>query len=508
MPTLKLVTRHGLVASLVFLVACSPNELAQAQDRERTQTEIREQLGDVPAGLDTATAAVLSGTFRAAADRALPAVVYVRVEQERNVARRGAQQLFPFFNIPEKQFDQPQEGHGSGFIFDQRGHVMTNNHVVRNADRVTVRLIDGREFPAQVVGTDPSTDIAVLKIDPEGEELPVAPMGSSERLRVGDWVLALGSPLGLDFTVTAGIVSAQSRQIGILSRQREVPQGRALEAFIQTDAAINQGNSGGPLVDLLGRVVGVNSAIASPTGVYAGYGFAIPIDLATRVAEDLIAYGVVHRPRLGVRIDAVNAVDAEVYELDRIGGAEVATVQPGTPADEAGVRVGDVIVAVDDRPVRNDSELLSIVAQRKPGERITLTVVRYGERLEIPVELGQFEPTTEPEPGRRTEPDEGEKLGFAVAPLTPELAARGDLDEVFDVEALNGAPVITEASPSSPAVAQGVRAGQIILQINGQEVGSVEDVERLTESIEPGDVVSLLVRDPNNGDMIVNYRVE
>lgn len=501
MPTPKLATRNGLVASLVILVGCSPGEVAQAQaqDRSRAQAEVREQLGGVPTTLDTTTAAALSGTFRAAADRALPALVYVRVEQERTVAR-GEGRPFPFFDFPgdspQERLEVPREGHGSGFIIDDRGHILTNAHVVSEADRVMVRLLDGREFPAEVVGTDPGTDVAVLRIDPEGESLPVAQVGDSDRLRVGDWVLALGSPLGLDFTVTAGIVSAKNRSINILGRQSELP----LEAFIQTDAAINPGNSGGPLVDLLGRVVGISSAIASPTGVYAGYGFAVPINLAMAVADDLLEYGVVHRPRLGVQIMPVTAVDAEVYGLDRITGAEVVAVTEGTPAAEAGIRPGDVVIAVDDTPVRNVSELQAVVARHDPGQRVTLTLVRYSERLEVPVELGEFELPAEPRRVRNAGPPDDELLGFSVAPLTPRLADR------LDMEAADGAVVIEDVGRLHPAVPQGLRPGQVILRINGEQIGSVEDVERIAESLEPGDVVSLLVRDPERGDVIINYR--
>src|SRR5690606_6824878 len=264
--------------------------------------------------------------------------------------------------------EAPREGSGSGFIFDSRGYVMTNRHVVADADEVIVTLSDGREYRATVVGTDPMTDVAVIRIDPNGgKPLPVATLGSSEDLQVGDWVLALGNPLGLDFTVTAGIVSAKGRNVGILRREANLS---AVEAFIQTDAAINPGNSGGPLADLTGRVVGVNTAIASATGFYAGYGFAIPIEVARKVANDLIEHGVVRRPRLGVLVEEINATDAEVYGLDEVAGAEVKQVQEGTPAAKAGLKVGDVIVGLDGVPIRTATQLISSLAQREPGEKV------------------------------------------------------------------------------------------------------------------------------------------
>ncbi|HYH80577.1 MAG TPA: trypsin-like peptidase domain-containing protein, partial [Longimicrobium sp.] len=265
------------------------------------------------AAVSPGSAASLSTAFRAASQSALTAVVQVRVE---SAARTVSQQVPPEFRgTPfEEMFGggrmrvPPQQGSGSGFIISADGYVVTNNHVVDQASRVKVVLSDKREYDARVVGRDPDTDVAVLKID--GRGLPVARMGDSDQLETGDWVLALGYPLQLGQTTTAGIVSAKGRSIGIMERGN--PNGNPLEHYIQTDAAINPGNSGGPLVDLEGRVVGVNSAIASPTGYYSGYGFAVPINLARRVADDLVKFGVVHRPMMGVQIRDVTTADAEV----------------------------------------------------------------------------------------------------------------------------------------------------------------------------------------------------
>src|SRR5690606_25721911 len=255
----------------------------------------------VPIKLDTLTASSLSGAFRSAAATALPAVVQVEVQSRVSAA---SSRRLPFMIPGMPQDEMPvQRGTGSGFIIDEQGHVMTNNHVVEGADRIVVRLTDGREYDASIVGTDPNTDVAVIRLEgAEGESFPVSQFGNSDALKVGDWVLALGNPLGLDFTVTAGIVSAKNRSINILQNEMNTQ----LEAFIQTDAAINRGNSGGPMVDLLGRVVGINTAIESGTGFFAGAGFAIPINLARKVGGDLIEYGVVHRPRLGIQITAVD----------------------------------------------------------------------------------------------------------------------------------------------------------------------------------------------------------
>src|SRR5690606_3071574 len=242
----------------------------------------------------------------------------------------------------------PRSGSGSGFIISPDGYVMTNNHVVENASRVTVTLTDRRQFDATVVGRDPNTDVAVLKID--GDNLPTVQLGNSDELQVGDWVLALGYPLSLGETVTAGIVSAKGKNIGIMGRNEEA--AAPLEHFIQTDAAINPGNSGGPLVNLRGEAIGINSAIASPTGTYSGYGFAVPIRLAKRVADDLIRYGTVHRPRLAVQIKDVEPADIDVFGLPGADGSVVTVVQDG-PARLAGVQAGDVIVAVDGQRVRD-----------------------------------------------------------------------------------------------------------------------------------------------------------
>lgn len=493
--------RHVLIVSLLGVVACGPGTAAQAQSAGVGQkaTEARE-----PAPLDTITAARLSSAFRGAADRALPAVVSIRVVQTQRVVRSQPRIFrffpdFPGFEVPEV-FEMPREGSGSGFIFDSRGYVMTNRHVVADADEVIVTLSDGREYRATVVGTDPMTDVAVIRINPDGgKPLPVATLGSSEDLQVGDWVLALGNPLGLDFTVTAGIVSAKGRNVGIL--RREANQS-AVEAFIQTDAAINPGNSGGPLVDLNGRVVGVNTAIASATGFYAGYGFAIPIEVARKVANDLIEHGVVRRPRLGVLVEEINATDAEVYGLAEVAGAEVKQVQEGTPAAKAGLKVGDVIVALDGVPIRTATQLISSLAQREPGEKVKIDVIRDRKRLTFTVELGQFETEGRSESRRVARAGVDELLGFQAAPLTRDLARRLDLD----VDANEKGVVITEVEPYSPAYQAGLRPGMFVVRLNGKEIRSAGDVEAIARNLKPGDVVSVVVRIPGEGEMIFNYR--
>ncbi len=464
----------------------------------QTRIEMRERPGEVALDDNPSIARALSNAFRSAADRALSAVVQVAVEREAQVAAAPQQipDFFRFFGIPEDQMQiPPQTGTGTGFIADASGRIITNNHVVAGASRVRVRLVDGREFAATVVGRDESTDIAVLDINVDGasgSRLPTVALGSSDSLRVGDWVLALGNPLGLDFTVTAGIVSARGRQLS----------GRpgALEAFIQTDAAINPGNSGGPLVDLEGRVVGVNTAIAGGQR-FVGYGFAVPIDLAQRVVSDLVAHGYVRRPRLGISVTDVTAVDAEVYRLPSVSGAEVNLVEAGSPAATAGLQIGDVIVAINGETVADAGALTTRLVRYQPGESIRLTVIRGGARREMTVRLGEFERTAT-SPARPNDPagGSGATLGLQLQPLTPELRSRLGISDIQGV-------VIGGVQPYSAAAGAGVRAGQVILQINGQPVRTVEDARRIAATLRQGSAVSLRVRDPELGETIINYRV-
>lgn len=451
---------------------------------------------------DTATAAALSRTFRTAAERALPSVVYIETRTLREQAAHPLPENLPeefrrfFRDLPGMQprDPEPTPGAGSGFIFRPDGHIITNAHVVGGAERITVRLLDGREYDAQVVGTDVNTDVAVIRIDPAGgPPLPVADIGDSDRVLVGDWVLALGNPLGLDFTVTAGIVSAKGRS----------PTITAVEAFIQTDAPINPGNSGGPLTDLYGRVVGINTAISGGPR-FIGYGFAVPINLALPIVEDLLEYGYARRPMLGVEVDDISPADVEVYGLDRRAGAEVFSVQEGRPAAQAGVQVGDVIVSLDGRPVVTAGQLRAELARRDPDERVTLGVVRDRRTLDIQVRLGEFERPEEvvqagPDP--RAVPAETERrLGFRWSRVTPDLARQ------LGIEATEGV-VVTEVTSTAARQAQLV-PGLIIHSINGQPVRSPEDVARIAADLSVGATVSMIVEAPSpRGRMIVNYRV-
>ena len=472
----------------------------------------RDPLPDLGAQAAAPAAAVasandLSGAFRAASRAAMPGVVHVRVTQ----ASRTVQNQVPpeLRGTPwEDMFrgrggGAPRSGSGSGFLLSPDGYILTNNHVVEDADRVNVVLADKREFEARVVGRDANTDIAVLKVEARG--LPTVQLGDADALEVGDWVLALGYPLDLGQTTTAGIVSAKGRSIGIFGRNgAEAP----VEHFLQTDAAINPGNSGGPLVDLRGRVVGINSAIASPTGLYSGYGFAVPINLARRVAEDLMRDGRVHRPMIGVEIRDATSADAEVFRLPSPDGAVVAA-EPRGPAARAGLRLGDVIVAIDGEPVRGSGDLMEMVMRRRPGDRVALELVRYGERRRVELRLDEYEAAPRPAEDRRAaaRPDPRVEevaaagpgtLGFRAQAVTPEIARQLGLERAEGV-------MVAEVDPAGPA-AGALGRGMVVQRVNGREVRSLDDLRAAAEAVRPGQAVSVQVRLPDGRETIINYR--
>ncbi len=501
------ISRVLAAALFLLVVACGPAHPRESQADQggpqaspaarAASTSNADSNADANSKIDTAAAAALSSTFRAAAHRALPAVVFITVQKPAGSDQEQGQIPDPFrffFGNPQNPGGQPQkeEGAGSGFIYDAQGHVITNNHVVSNATWVQVRLVDGREYQAKVVGSDPMSDVAVIQITPKkGETLPVAQLGESDDLQVGDWVLALGSPFELEATVTAGIVSAKRRQLG--------GGPSTLQSYIQTDAAINPGNSGGPLVNLDGEVVGINSAIlGSPA--FVGYGFAIPIDIAKKVASDILKYGHVRRPQLGIQVAPVTAPDAEVYHLKEVKGALVKGVQPDSPAAKAGLELGDVIIAVDGQPIADATELTTTLAQHQPGDTVKIAYIRKGETRNISVKLGEFENEQADNEGGGGGHSVAETLGFQVQPLTPALAQQLGYTQTAGV-------LISQVTPYSAAAAAGLRPGMLILRVNDHEVKNPADVEAAAKGVSSGDVVSLRLVVPNLGETIVNYRV-
>ena len=385
----------------------------------------------------------LSNAFVAVADHVRPAVVFVRSEHRERADAGG--RLPPGFEDFFPQFrrrPQVQQGTGSGFIVSPDGYILTNNHVVAGADRVTVRLYDKREFTAKVVGSDPATDVAVIKID--ARDLPAVSMGNSDSTRVGEWVLAIGNPMGeqFAFTVTAGIVSAKGRLLNGLQQSRY-----SIQDFIQTDAAINPGNSGGPLVNVRGDVVGINAAIASETGFYAGYGFAIPINLAHTVMQQLIKTGHVERAVMGVAIRDAQPEDADAVGLKDITGVVVNSYTgDDSPAKRAGIQPGDVIVALDGQAVSNVPQLQQMVGFKRPGETVDVTVLRQGGvrktytvRLER-APMGDEQVASNASAGKGEAAPREEALGISVQPLTAD--DQGGPDVIVKV---NGTPTRNRA---------------------------------------------------------------
>jgi serine protease Do len=361
----------------------------------------------------------------------------------------------------------PQQGMGSGFVVAADGVILTNAHVVEGADEVRVKLTDRREFKGKVVGVDKQTDIAVVRID--AKDLRPVKLGDPSKIRVGEWVLAIGSPFGFENTVTAGIVSATSRSL---------PEGTYVP-FIQTDAAVNPGNSGGPLFNLRGEVIGINSAIYSRTGGYMGLAFAIPIDVAKSVEEQLLKTGKVERGRIGVGIQEVSASLARSFGLDRPRGALVSTVESGGPAEKAGLKPGDVILSFNGKPVDTSSQLPPQVAATKPGTKAEMEVWRGGKKQTLGVVIGEL-PNEQVAKAKPATAEHG-RLGLAVRALKPDERKELGVSQGIVVEQASG-----------PAARAGIRPGDVITSVNGAPVKSVEDLRRLVEKSK--DSIALLVR--------------
>ncbi|RMG45682.1 MAG: Do family serine endopeptidase [Acidobacteria bacterium] len=447
----------------------------------------------------SSVAAAIEKAFAAVAERVNPSVVQIRTEQivETNVRFWNPFEGTPFedffrpFHPPQDEDRSPRyrkrefrrRGLGSGVILRADGYIVTNEHVVRDADKLEVQLYDGRRFDAEVVGKDSRSDLALLHI--EAEDLPAIALGDSDELQAGQWVLAFGSPLSEELmnTVTAGIISAVGRFQST---------GEAVQEYVQTDAAINPGNSGGPLVDLQGRLVGINTMIYTRTGGYQGIGFAIPVNTVRRVAAELLEHGSVRRALLGVQYTAASPALIEALGLPR-GAAQVAAVTEGSPADEAGIEAGDVITAVDGKELENALELSTIIGGHKPGDKVRITVNRSGDVKEFTVTLGAApEEETGAEAaeggGRRPGQDLERDLGFRYRDITPEIARRYRVEE-----GLRGV-LITDVDPDSEAAREaGLRAGMVIVEAAGRKVENSRDLERIYRDLEPGETFLIKV---------------
>ena len=435
----------------------------------------------------TAATSLTVPNFEAMVEQNRMAVVNVRTTRE----VQGAAMQFP--GIPEDEIPdflrrffrgapgqeapvpQPRQatGIGSGFIISDDGYVMTNAHVVRDADEVIVGLSDRRELPAKVVGTDAETDIALLKVD--AKHLPAVELGDSDDLRVGQWVLAIGAPFGLEYSATQGIVSALSRS---LPDDSYVP-------FIQTDVAVNPGNSGGPLFDLDGKVVGINSQIFSRTGGYMGLSFAIPINLATQIADQLRTEGYVKRGWLGVAIQDMDQALAESFGLDRSHGALVASVNEGSPAAEGGLQAGDVIVSFNGRKVNQSGELPPLVGSTPTGKEVPVEIVRDGETMTLQVTVGERAPEQR-QANLPASDSQGGGLGAVVGPLSPEQR------EAIGQE--QGGVAIQQVAPGGPAAQAGLQPNDILLSFNRKQVESPEQLAKLVKDAPRGKAIAVLVQ--------------
>ncbi len=472
--------RTFLITTMALLAACSDgNQVARSIEK----TNIKPPIEASPSRAADNISARSLPDFTALVNQYGDAVVNVRVvgHGEADPSEEALRDFFHRFGPPGSRGESDEDegpilqGAGSGFIVSPDGYILTNAHVVSKADEVTVKLTDRREFPAKVIGSDTRSDVAVIKID--AKNLPVVSIGDGKELQIGEWVLAIGAPFGLENTATAGIVSGTSRAIS----------GESTVPFIQTDVAVNPGNSGGPLFNLRGQVVGINSMIFSQSGGYMGISFAVPIDEAMQVREQLVKHGRVVRGRIGVGAQDVDAALARSFKLDRPRGALVSSVDPDGPADDAGVEPGDVILGVNGKEIDQSADLSNNIADIQPGEEAKLAVWRDGKQRNITVKVEQLQEPQErvagasrPRGGNRGEEDV--RLGLVVRPLTQEEQRMAETEGVVVVQEVQGS-----------AARAGLQPGDIILAVNNQVVNSVQDLRAAAGKLNKGDAAALLV---------------
>lgn len=480
-----------LVASLVVMSGCKSNFLGN-EEIPSTQPQQQPQAPQSPVvveGMRTSYADVVDKTSSAV----------IRIDAERK--SKSTPQQFPFAddpqfreffkNLPQQQQPQQrpqiQRGLGSGVIISADGTVLTNHHVIDGAEKITVTMNDNKTFDAKVVGSDPPSDLAVLKI--EGENLPFLNLGNSDNVRVGDIVLAIGNPLGIGQTVTAGIISAKGRRTGL--------SDGSFEDFLQTDAPINRGNSGGALVNLNGELIGINSQILSSgnEGGSIGIGFSIPSNMANSVKEQLLKDGKVHRGMLGVNIQNITPDTAKALELKDTKGVLVSNVQPGSAAEKAGIKRGDIITAINGDTIEDSNNLRNKVAGTQPGTEIKLTVLRDGNQEELTAKLDEFktqgvkpDENSDENNNNQNNSEQNGKLGLSLQPLTPEIIRQLDLPA--DSKGL----VVTEVDPNGAAAEEGIARGDVILEINKKAVSTTEDVQSALEKAGDRPILLLVTR--------------
>jgi serine protease Do len=429
--------------------------------------------GPVPEPVKNSDIPMVPANFSDLAEKVRPGVVNIQVVKTVKNAGFG----FPFpFRIPENPHGGPeQQGVGSGFVISSDGYILTNNHVVGGANQIKIKLADGKEYDAKVVGRDPKTDLALLKAE-GASDLQVLKLGDSETLKVGNWVVAIGSPFGLEQTVTAGIVSAKGRVIG----------SGPYDNFIQTDASINPGNSGGPLLNMAGEVVGINTAIFSQTGGNVGIGFAIPVNMAKEIAPQLKEKGHVTRGWLGVSIQRITPELAKSFGLKEEKGALVSQVVKGGPAEKGGIETGDVIVEFDGKKVDDSNELPRMVASVPVGSSVPVKVLRAGNLVDRQVTLAEMEQKEEVANAPTRKP-----LGLSVQNITPEIA------KGLGRKAETGV-VVAGVVPGSPAAKANIRSGDVIQQVNKKPVKDVEDFKQQIESAKDQETILLLIQRGEN----------
>jgi serine protease Do len=404
--------------------------------------------------------------FTVAANLTIHAVVHIQTEYARkNSMYDNFFDFRDFFGgqMPNNQ-PEPIMASGSGVIISQDGYIVTNNHVVQDATNINVTLNDKRTYTAAVIGTDPSTDLALIKIDESG--LPFIIYGNSDDVKIGEWVLAVGNPFNLTSTVTAGIVSAKARNINILG----TPDGSAIESFIQTDAAVNRGNSGGALVNTRGELIGINAAIASGNGFYAGYSFAIPVNIVKKVVADMMQFGEVQRAFIGVSIREVDSKLAKDEGLNELRGVYVADVTENGSAKEAGIHSGDIIISVDGMPVNSSSELLEVIGQHSPGDKVNLVISRDGKEMTLNVKLRNKEGTTQVV--KKEEQGVDELLGATFSPAPSDLKQKLGIDHGVQVSSLRNG-ILLEA---------GIRQGFVITEIDKKPVFASSDIKKALQN--------------------------
>jgi len=483
------MVRTVLLFGIVVLSLTLLSFTACGKQEEQAKTKKPAQVSPQPAAQEPASKGALDLTTAIVrvAQQTIPAVAHIEVTERQEVVNP----LVPFendplfrrfFGIPKdmpKKFKRELKGLGTGMIMDAKGHILTNNHVVGGATKIQVLLASGDQYPAKVVGTDPKTDLAVIKI-PAKEGLPYVTFGDSDKVEVGQWAVAIGHPRGLDQTVTQGIISAKHRA-GIMDPS-------TYQDYLQTDAAINPGNSGGPLLNLKGEVIGVNSAIVSQSGGYEGIGFAIPSNMALYIANALIVHGKVERGWLGVSVQDLTPELAKSFGAEGTKGALIAEVVKGGPAEKAGMKQGDIVISYQGKEITNASTLRNEVAIGPIGQEAKVTVLRKGKTLELTVTIGDLEDAT-----KLLSASVKERLGVEVRPATSKEA------EKYGLSAQQGV-VIEWLDPKGPLGKVGFEKGDMILEINGQPIESVDDFVGLMSTVKPGQKLALLALDHKSGN--------